>query len=351
MTSPERRAGAGGEFLVVGECVADIVRVAGRPAAVHPGGSPANVAYGLARLGHRVTLRTQLGDDELGRIIRAHLTGAGVRISNAGGGAGAGVSGGAGAGVRVRTPSATVTLDAEGQASYAFAIDWTLPPGPPPDPPPTHLHIGSIAATREPGASTVLDLVERLRAGATVSYDLNVRPQLLGGRAESVAAVERRVALSDVVKASEEDLDWLFPGEPAERVVDRWLAAGVPLVLLTRGARGALAATRAARVNAGPAPAPAVVDTVGAGDSFLCATLDALAHAGALSRAALPTLTAPALAAVTAHAARAAARTVARPGAHLPNRAELPPPHVPFGPGAPGRGGGGAATGGPGRVG
>ncbi|RMI44997.1 PfkB family carbohydrate kinase [Streptomyces triticirhizae] len=340
MTSPERRPTARAEFLVVGECVADIVRAAGRPEVVHPGGSPANVAYGLARLGHRVTLRTQLGDDELGRLIRAHLTGAGVRVASAS------------AGARVRTPSATVTLDAEGQASYAFDIDWTLPSGPPPDPPPTHLHIGSIAATREPGASAVLDLLGRLRAGATVSYDLNVRPQLLGGRADSVVAVERRVALSDVVKASEEDLAWLFPGETAERVVDRWLAAGVPLVLLTRGARGALAATRAARVSAGPAHAPAVVDTVGAGDSFLCATLDALAHAGALDRAALPTLTAPTLAAVAAHAAGAAALTVARPGAHLPDRAELPPPKVPFEPrwAGPGRRGSGDGRAGAGAV-
>ncbi|WP_306314727.1 carbohydrate kinase family protein [Streptomyces hydrogenans] len=294
-------------FLVIGECVADIVRGPGAADVVHPGGSPANVAYGLARLGRPATLLTQLADDPSGRLIAAHLTGAGVRLAIGG--------------VPARTPSAVVTLDGRGQAAYAFDIAWTLTAEEPPATPEPvrHVHLGSIAAVTEPGAATVLALTGRLRPAATVSYDPNVRPALMGEHGPAVARVERCVALADLVKASDEDLAWLYPGEPVEAVAARWLALGPAVVLVTRGGDGALAVTREHTVAAG-APAVAVVDTVGAGDSFMSAVLDALAGR---DRAALAALGADELAGLLARAGAAAAVTVSRAGARPPDRAEL----------------------------
>ncbi|MEU5920579.1 carbohydrate kinase [Streptomyces sp. NPDC047141] len=293
-------------FLVIGECVADIVRGADGTERIHPGGSPANVALGLGRLGRDVTLLTQLADDPTGRLIADHLKGAGVRVE----------SGGA----PVRTPSAVVALDARGQATYTFDIAWTLETaGLPRAERPGHVHIGSIAAVTAPGAAAVLAEVERLRDGATVSYDPNVRPALMGERAEAVVRVERCVALSDLVKASDEDLAWLYPGEAPETVAARWLALGPALVLVTRGAAGSLARTGRETAVA-QAPAVTVADTVGAGDSFMSAVLDTLAGRG---REALSALGAEDLAGLLARAGAAAAVTVSRAGAQPPDRSEL----------------------------
>ncbi|WP_395297858.1 carbohydrate kinase [Kitasatospora hibisci] len=286
-------------FLVVGECVADIVRAEGAPDRVHPGGSPANVAYGLARLGLPTVLLTQLGVDADGRLIRAHLESAGVTVlaEPAEGG---------------RTPSAVVRLDAEGHAQYAFDIGWSLPdrpdlelPGPP-----GHLHLGSIAAVTEPGSSAVLALAERLRGRAEVSYDPNVRPALMGDHGAAVRRVERCVALSGLVKASDEDLAWLYPGQDAEDVARYWLGLGPAVVAVTRGAVGAFAVTADGRRAEAPARPVAVADTVGAGDSFMAALLGSRWAGAGLEQA-------------LARAVAAAAVTVSRPGANPPDAAEL----------------------------
>jgi fructokinase len=298
------------DLLVIGECVADIVRLPGAADQVHPGGSPANVAYGLARLGHGTTLLTQLGPDDNGRLIRDHLAGAGVEVRTDG--------------TTAATPSAVVTLDGDGRAAYTFEISWSLGPVAP-DRPPRHVHTGSIAAVMEPGAATVLGAVESLRASATVSYDPNVRPELMGDHDSAVRRVERCVALSDVVKASDEDLEWLYPGQDPERVAERWLATGPAVVLVTRGGDGALAVLPGGRVTADALPTH-VVDTVGAGDAFMSGTLHALAGHGLLGadgRERLRALDRTRVADILRHAAASAAVTVARAGANPPDAAEL----------------------------
>ncbi|WP_406387935.1 carbohydrate kinase [Streptomyces sp. NBC_00887] len=297
-------------LLVIGECVADIVREPGAADRVHAGGSPANVAYGLARLGRSTTLLTQLGQDVNGRLIRDHLASAGVRVHTDGRGA--------------PTPSAAVTLDDAGRASYTFEITWSLAPVTP-ERPPQHVHTGSIAAVVEPGAGTVLATVEALRATATVSYDPNVRPELMGDHTEAVRRVERCVALSDVVKASDEDLAWLYPGETPEETAGRWLRSGPAVVLVTRGAEGALAVLPGATVKVDAVPVR-VVDTVGAGDAFMSGTLHSLAAHGLLGeggRARLRSLDTGTLGDVLRHAAASAAVTVARAGALPPDVEEL----------------------------
>ncbi|MET7368093.1 carbohydrate kinase [Streptomyces sp. NPDC005566] len=297
-------------LLVIGECVADIVRAPGAADRVHAGGSPANVAYGLARLGRSTTLLTQLGPDTNGRLIRDHLASAGVRVLTDGSGA--------------PTPSAAVTLDDDGRASYSFEITWSLAQVSP-ERPPQHVHTGSIAAVVEPGAGTVRAAVEALRATATVSYDPNVRPELMGDHAEAVRRVERCVALSDVVKASDEDLAWLYPGETPDRAAERWLRSGPAVVLVTRGAEGALAVLRGATLNVDAVPVR-VVDTVGAGDAFMSGTLHSLAAHGLLGeggRARLRSLDTETLGDVLRHGAASAAVTVARAGALPPDEGEL----------------------------
>ncbi|MFE3474612.1 carbohydrate kinase [Streptomyces bacillaris] len=298
------------DLLVVGECVADIVRLPDEEDRVHPGGSPANVAYGLARLGHRATLLTQLGPDANGRLIRDHLTSAGVSVRTDG--------------APARTPSAAVTLDAAGQASYAFDVSWTLAPVAV-DPAPGHVHTGSIGAVVGPGADTVLEIVRAARATATVSYDPNVRPALMGERAEAVRRVEECVGLSDLVKASDEDLAWLYPGEESEKVAARWLEHGPAAVLVTRGGDGSLAVLPGGPFTVAAARAE-VVDTVGAGDAFMSGTLHALAAHGLLGAGARERLRAvdrATLSDVLRHAVASAAVTVSRAGANPPDAAEL----------------------------
>ncbi|MFB7482900.1 carbohydrate kinase [Streptomyces anulatus] len=298
------------ELLVVGECVADIVRLPDQAARVHPGGSPANVAYGLARLGHRAVLLTQLGPDGNGRLIREHLASGGVDVRTDGSTA--------------PTPSAAVTLDGSGQAGYAFDVSWTLAPVAV-EPAPVHVHTGSIGAVVEPGSTTVLDIVRAARATATVSYDPNVRPALMGDHAAAVRRVEECVGLSDLVKASDEDLEWLYPGEDPERVAARWLGRGPAVVLVTRGGAGALAVLPGGHITV-QAPEVDVVDTVGAGDAFMSGTLHALAAHGLLGPGARDRLHAVDRGTVTdvlRHAVASAAVTVSRAGANPPGADEL----------------------------
>ncbi|MEU0128097.1 carbohydrate kinase [Streptomyces sp. NPDC006289] len=298
-------------LLVIGECVADVVRLPGAPERTHPGGSPANVAYGLARLGRATTLVTQLGPDAHGRLIRDHLAAAGVRVLTDGSPA--------------PTPAATVELDDEGRATYSFDITWTLGAVERPGEPPRHVHTGSLATGLEPGAATVLDLVETLRTDATVSYDPNVRAGLMGERARAVRRAERFVAVCDIAKASDEDLRRLYPDEAPEDAAARWLRAGPAVVLLTTGAGGALAFLRDTVVRVG-APSVRVADTVGAGDAFMSGTLHALASRGLLGargRTRLPSMDTAVLGDVLRHAVASAAVTVGRSGALPPDRAEL----------------------------
>src|SRR5436305_6016251 len=214
-------------FVVVGEALIDLVgQRGGRTLAAHPGGSPANVALGLARLGVPVTLKTRLGRDAFGEMISAHLEASGVRID---GGPEEGVS----------TSLAIATL-AAGIASYDFRIDWDVEELAPLPVETRCLHTGSLATVLPPGKANVVDLVERehKRGRVTVSYDPNIRPELLGDAVRVRPDIERLVALSDVVKASDDDARWLYPDRRDEDVAQSWLASGPALVVVTRGGSG-----------------------------------------------------------------------------------------------------------------
>ncbi len=312
MNSTGGTSGTSGDgMLVVGEALVDIVRQAGTPPVEHPGGSPANVALGLARLGRSPQLLTRLGTDRRGEAVRNHLESAGVRLV-------------AGSVTEARTSTATATLDAHGVASYDFDLDWTLPGGVGPGAA-TAVHTGSIAAFLAPGGDAVLALVEAAAGRATVSYDPNARPRLMGDARAAQARVEAFVARADVVKVSDEDLAWLAPGEDPAVVAGQWLARGPSVVVVTFGAEGALGVCAAGSVTV-QAPRITVVDTVGAGDSFMAGLLDHLAAVdllGPRQAARLRTVGVEEVTAMLRHAARIAAITCTRAGANPPTRAEL----------------------------
>jgi fructokinase len=303
-----------GEHLVIGEVVADIVQPLSGPPATHPGGSPANVAFGLARLGNDVTLLTQIGDDDHGDLIRAHLAEATVKVLTL---PAPGPDGAA-------TPSAVAHLDHTGAATYTFDITWTLPPTDPPRTP-RHVHTGSIAALMAPGADSVQALVDRMRSRSSISFDPNIRPALLPDHGDAVTRVEQLVALSDVVKASDEDIAYLYPGADLVRVAQDWLDRGPAVVVVTLGSEGSLCATRAGVVRIEPTVVT-VADTVGAGDAFMSTLIDGLGRGrllGAEGRAQLCSISTRVVQQVARRASRAAAITVARPGAAPPRLHEL----------------------------
>lgn len=316
--------------LVVGEALTDILVRRDGPRRCSPGGSPANVALGLARLGHPVRLATRVGRDPFGQVLQTHLRRSGVVLTE-------------GSVTDAPTSTATARLDAGGSASYDFDISWELQPAAL-DPAHTgtaaHLHTGSIAATLAPGADQVLAAVEAARGKATVSYDPNLRPALLGSPAQERPGVERLVALSDVVKASQEDLAWLYPGRNPHEVAYRWACAGPSLVVLTFGADGAFVRWRRGWRDLPTTPVE-VTDTVGAGDAFMAGLISGLLRAGLLgastgtgepdavaARARLRRATATTrldedLVRALNVAGRAAAFTCTREGADPPTHAEL----------------------------
>jgi fructokinase len=299
------------DVLVVGEALVDVVRRTDGTTAEHPGGSPANVALGLARLGRPARLLTRIGDDARGTAVRAHLEASGVGLEP-------------GSVVPGPTSTATAVLDPAGVASYDFAIDWDLP-GSIDTGSAAALHTGSIAAFLPPGGDRVVALLERVAGRLTISYDPNARPRLMGAPDVALARVEKIVGRSDVVKVSDEDLAWLAPGVDPVVIARSWLDGGPALVVVTRGGAGALAVTRSGLVEV-PAPPVVVVDTVGAGDAFMSALIDHLAGAGLLGgerRAALREATPDDVRRMLTHAVRVAAITCARAGANPPTRAEL----------------------------
>lgn len=298
--------------LVVGEALVDQVRRADGTTAEHPGGSPANVALTLGRLGRDVRLASHLGRDERGEEIRAWLADSGVALTPGSDGA-------------ATTSVARAVLDGSGAATYDFAITWDLAPGTAATDSTLAVHTGSIAAVLDPGAEAVHDLVLAARDRATITYDPNARPSLMGTPEAALARIEPLVSAADVVKVSDEDVEWLHPGADPVEVACTWVGRGPAVVVVTFGGEGAVAVCAAGEVRV-EAPQVDVVDTVGAGDTFMGALVDGLWERSLLGgdrREALRAIDLEGLTAVLERCVAAAAITVSRAGANPPWRAEL----------------------------
>ena len=303
-------------IVVAGESLIDVVVDAEGDTLVEAvGGSPLNVALALARLEVPTVLITQTGHDEYGGRIADRLAGSGAGLVAAPTRSG-------------RTATATARIAPDGSASYAFDLEWSLP----------HqvlpacdvLHVGSLGALLEPGRDSVLDLVDQAYArGVFVSYDPNVRPAFVDDRRTAWRDAEALAERANLVKLSEEDVEVLHPGaDPGD--IARSLLSGerTELVLLTRGGEGASAYTRTSAsdlVAEVPAPPTDLVDTIGAGDTFMAAALTVLLESGAVGDygAGMPDDEAGLVALLQA-SMLVAAVTCSRRGAEPPTRSELP---------------------------
>ncbi|MBL8308117.1 MAG: carbohydrate kinase [Rubrivivax sp.] len=307
------------KIVVSGEALMDVFAAGETPTGLaldaRIGGSPFNVAVGLRRLSQQAAFFGAVSNGFLGDRLMKALHDEGVDTACT-------------ARLDAPTTLSLVGLDARGVPSYAFygdgAADRQLPLEALANVPAAEAYqFGSYAMVVEPVAGTQRALVERECARAVIAYDpnirLNVEPDLARWR-DTLAWMLPRTTL---LKVSDEDLSLLYPGTAPADLAAQWLAAGVALVVVTRGGEGAWAWTAQQHVAVPPVPVT-VVDTVGAGDTFQAALLTALAECGWLTRRAMAALDAPQLQRVLRFAAQAAAITCSRRGADLPRRGELP---------------------------
>ena len=288
------------DVLVIGEALIDVVRSPAGDVG-HVGGSPANVALGLGRLGVDVALLTCIGRDARGTAIAEHLADSGVDVleesfSDA------------------ATSTAIATLAADGSASYQFDVTWRLPAGVLPVRP-RIVHTGSIAAFLAPGADAVREHLAGVGADE-ITFDPNIRPALIGSREQALPVFEQTARLASVVKLSDEDAEWLYPGDGPAEVLERILALGPRLAAITLGGAGSMLAAGDHTVEV-PVTAVDVVDTIGAGDTYMASMIDSILAEGT------DALTRDAVERIGRRASRAAAVTVSRAGADLPTRAEI----------------------------
>jgi fructokinase len=274
------------------------------------GGGPANTAKALARLGHDVHFIDGISTDAYGVSARAELLADEVKLDLA---------------LTSDKPTclAIVSLGADGGATYEFKIDGTatfdfdlkwLP-----DPSrykPSVLHIGTLVTIIEPGARVLYDWALQVAEFAPIVFDPNIRPSVMGDRDLYQAAVEKWAAISSVIKVSDDDLAWLFPGQKYEDVAMRWVQDGAQLVVVTRGANGSIGFTEGGSEEAAGVKVD-VVDTVGAGDTVGAIIVEAMVQDGILS------LQGEGLKKVLTRAAVAAAITCSRAGAQPPYKHEL----------------------------
>lgn len=302
-------------ILTIGEALIDIVTPIARPedAREIPGGSPANVAMTLGRLGRPVVLQSWFADDARGVVIHDHFTASNVIITQASHGA-------------HHTTTANALIDEKGAATYTFDFDWNPTPPIEVGEAAAIVHAGSISAAQKPGALTVLEALKAARPHALITFDPNARPAIMGSPEQALPLVEEFVAVSDVIKVSDEDAEWLTNGADIEQTVARWLALGPKMIIVTRGKKGGLAITaNGLRVEATPADVT-VVDTVGAGDSFMGGVIDgmwALGFLGAEGRERLASISADEVEAILTRASRVSDVTVSRAGANPPWAHEL----------------------------
>lgn len=306
-------------ITVIGEALIDLVP-GERPGTfgAFPGGSPFNVAIGLARLGQRTALMARLADNTFGRLLRDKAAAEGIGLSAA-------------PLATQPTTLAVINLDADASASYDFycagTADWQWTDAEIAAVPAATavLHFGSLASWTPPGDALILGLARKFRDGGRVlvSYDPNVRPSLLTDPAKARRQVETAIAVAHLAKASGDDIEYLYPGRPPAEVAARWLDLGVMLVVITGSASGAEAFAASGTAVRRPARPVTVADTVGAGDSFTAGLLGSLADRDLHDPAALAGCPAGLLAKVLDDAIVVASLNCQRQGNDPPTLAEV----------------------------
>jgi fructokinase len=293
--------------VVFGEALVDLVPGDDARYTAVVGGGPANTAVALARAGIPTSLVTGVPQDALGDRILDHLRASGVETSSI---------------VVSNRPCTLAVVESPHDPEYAIytvgtaAFDLSAAPrvvGPEVE----ALHVASLALFVEPSASVAVELVERERRRRLVSVDPNIRPVAIGDRARARSRFERLCASADLVRMSVTDASYLYPNESRAAVTEYLLAVGPDLVLLTDGASGAHAATMTARAHV-PSRPVAVVDTIGAGDTFNAAALAFCLRRGWRAGADLARVTQDELEQLLVACVDAAAITCSRAGADPP---------------------------------
>ncbi len=277
------------------------------------GGSPYNVAIGLSRLGAPTAFISRISADGNGEALAASLAANSVDLSYVARDA------------RPTTLAFVMRGTAKTGSRYSFYLDGTAYDGPWPFPAEwpkgaRHLHVGSFSAVERHGQA-VVEAMRLASSRATVSFDPNIRPFVTPDRESVARLVERQVSLARLVKASEEDLEWLYPDRGLQESLAAWTKSGPRFCVATLGERGALAMLGKKRIEV-PAPHVEVVDTVGAGDSFMSALLSAMDRDHALgAEASAPSQSE--LERWLRFAATASAITCTRKGSDPPTRKEV----------------------------
>ena len=295
---------------VCGEVLIDLIPDDSGERVPHVGGGPANTAKALARLGHDVCFIDGISSDKYGQMSRQELLDDEVKLDLA---------------LSSDKPTclAIVSLNENGGASYEFEIDGTatfdFSASWLPDPSrykPSVLHIGTLVTIIQPGADVLYDWAMQVAEFAPIVFDPNVRSVVMNDRDKYLDAVERWVAISSVVKVSDDDLAWLYPDQQFRDVAKRWISDGAALVVVTRGADGLVGFTADGVVEV-PGVKVDVADTVGAGDTVGAIIVEAMIEKGILN------LTGDTLKAVLNRAAVAAGITCSHKGAQPPYKHEL----------------------------
>ena len=294
---------------VCGEALIDKITSGGEVREI-PGGGPANTAHALARLELASEFIGGLSTDSYGQMMREQFTAAGVGLQFT-------------PTHELPTCTANVTIAADGGASYQFIIDGTATFAYDEKNLPTiekekvdAIYFGTLAAIVEPGASVLFEWMKKAVGKVPIIFDPNIRPTVMGDREKYQAAIARFLQIADVVKASTDDIGWLYPDMHEFEVAKSWLTHGVKLVVITRGENGLVGITNEHVIEV-PGIEVDVVDTVGAGD-----TVGAILAEGIVTHGFERALTVE-LSHILHRAVQASALTCSRQGAQPPYKKEL----------------------------
>ena len=308
------------DVIVVGEVVLDRVHAPDGTVTEIPGGSPANVAVALQRAGVATSLRARLSRDAAGRQLKAHLLSVGIDLHDA---------------PDVDEPALVVdvVISSTGVPAYTFHVQgaadlqWTddelsaaIPPGT------QVIHTGSLAASMQPAGPRIRNWA--VRTHLPITYDINVRPSLWSEDADRIATVhevDAWVRCASIIKASDEDIASLYPDTTWQRWAEH--ASEGRLLVVTCGADGCRVWRDGSELATIPADNVDVIDTVGAGDTFMAWLIRGVLQRAADTHQDLPqaltSLSADALAGIATRATRAAGITCSRRGCDPPSAAEV----------------------------
>lgn len=306
--------------LVIGEALVDeVIELSGRQERIF-GGSPANTALAVSRLGLKSYFKARLSQDSTGQQIKNYLTQASVNLSTA-----------------IEVPDKALVIKAriqeDGSAQY-FAdlsgcadfgwkeseLSLELPPEV------QVVHLGSLAAATEPGAEAVEKWAKEIKDSkrAAISFDPNIRPTLVQDAKKLKQRVERIASFSDIVKVSHEDMNWIDPDQTPQKIAERWLAQGAQVVVITQAENGAIILRPDTAPKQYSALKVDLIDTIGAGDTFAAALLTQLIEGDLLSKSGLvPNISSEQWGQIIKNSLSASAITCSRKGANPPHRNEV----------------------------